>query len=81
MARVRCRLSEFLEVEGISVYRLHAELSGRISRTGLYKIARSETSGIDFQSLADILTALESLLGKRVEIKDLLVYMRDGSGD
>ncbi len=74
MAEVRWQLSEFLKDKGISVYRLHAELDGQMSRTGLYKITRGETSGVDFESLADILNALERLTGECVAIQDLLLY-------
>lgn len=77
MAEVKWKLGEFLEQKGLSVYRLHAELEGRMSRTGLYKITRGETSGVDFASLANILRALEVLTERHVELQDVLSYERD----
>lgn len=74
MAVVRWRLNEFLQEKGLSVYRLHAELSGQISRTGLYKITRGGTSGVDFASLASILSALERLTGEPIVLQDVLRY-------
>lgn len=76
MAVVRWKLNEFLQGKGLSVYRLHTELAGQISRTGLYKITRGETSGVDFASLADILEALEKLTGEPVALQDVLSYER-----
>lgn len=76
MAIVRWRLHEFLEENGLSVYRLHAELKGQMSRTGLYKITRGETQRVDFASLASILEALEKLTGKSVTLQDVLTYKK-----
>ena len=73
---VRWRLNEFLEENDLTVYRLHQELQGRVSKTGLYKVTRGETSGVDFELLAHVLGALERLLDKRVEIEDVLLYSR-----
>lgn len=81
MAIVRWKLDVFLEQRGLSVYRLHAELGGQMSKTGLYKITRGETSGVDFESLADILEALETLTGEHVELRDILSYERESSDD
>ena len=77
MAIVRWKLDVFLEQRGLSVYRLHAELGGQMSKTGLYKITRGETSGVDFESLAGILAALETLTDKPVELRDILSYERE----
>lgn len=77
MAIVRWKLGAFLEQIGLSVYRLHAELGGQMSKTGLYKITRGETSGVDFESLAGILKALETLTGEHVELRDILSYERE----
>lgn len=76
MAEVKWKLDEFLAKRGLSVYRLHAELGGQMSKTGLYKITRGETSRVDFKSLAGILKALEALTGKHVELCDILNYER-----
>ena len=76
MAVVRWRLNDFLQGKALSVYRLHKELGGQISRTGLYKITRGETSGVDSASLADILEALEKLTGEPVALQDVLSYER-----
>lgn len=81
MAIVRWKLGAFLEQIGLSVYRLHAELGGQMSKTGLYKITRGETSGVDFESLADILEALETLTGEHVELHDILSYERKSLDD
>ena len=79
MSTVRWRLNEFLEENDLTVYRLHQELQGRVSKTGLYKVTRGETSGVDFELLAHVLGALEHLLNRRVEIGDILLYNRTTS--
>ena len=48
-----------------------------MSKTGLYKITRGETSGVDFESLAGILEALETLTGEHIELRDILNYERE----
>ena len=52
-----------------------------MSKTGLYKITRGETSGVDFESLAGILKALETLTGEHVELRDILNYEREPPDD
>ena len=76
MNMVRWQLNEFLEENSLTVYRLHQELQGKVSKTGLYKVTRGETSGVDFELLAHVLGVLEHLLDKRVEIGDVLLYNR-----
>lgn len=79
MATVRWRLKEFLEESGISVYRLHKELEGHVSKTALYNINGGRTSSVDFALLAHVIRGLEILSGVPVEVGDLLVYRRDST--
>lgn len=72
MVKVRWRLREFLQAEGLSAYQLHKVIEGEVSRTGLYRIFRNQTAGVDFHVLGAVLTGLESLLRRPVEIWEVI---------
>lgn len=72
MVKVRWRLREFLLAEGLSAYQLHKEIESEVSRTGLYRIFRNQTAGVDFQVLGSILRGLEDLLHRPVEIQEVI---------
>jgi hypothetical protein len=75
---VRWRLEAFLREHGISIYRLHKALGGKVSKTGLYNITRGRTTGVEFELLAHVLEALESLTQKDLELADVLTYDKEG---
>jgi hypothetical protein len=74
--RVRWKLREFLDGEGISVYRLHKQVEGSVSRTGLYRIARSQTCGLEFSVLDSILDGLEVITRREVRVEEILSRTR-----
>jgi hypothetical protein len=73
---VRWKLREFLDGEGISVHRLLKQVGGSVSRTGLYRIARSQTCGLAFSVLDSILDGLEAITGREARRKEILSQKR-----
>lgn len=78
---VRWRLGAYLRAHEVSVYRLHRELRGELSRTALYNIARGETRGLDFDTLASLIAALRRLTGEEVAPNDLIEVAVDVEDD
>lgn len=64
------KLRNVLEQHNISVYRL-ADVSG-VPRNTLYNLVNKEPARVDLGTLDAVLTALDSLTGKRVTVSDLL---------
>ncbi len=64
------KLRDVLAQNKITVYKL-AEVSG-VPRNTLYKLANNKPSRIDLGTFEAILTGLDSLVGKRMSIDDLL---------
>lgn len=65
-------MPEILRREGVSVYRLHQELSKKVSRATLYKWGTEGPKSIDPQVLGWVLWGLERITGKRYTFQDLL---------
>lgn len=65
-------MPEILRREGVSVYRLHQELSKKVSRATLYKWGTEGPKSIDPQVLGWVLWGLERMTGKRYILQDLL---------
>jgi len=72
----RVRLSELLEENGISVYRLLKTLPG-VAPSTLYGI-RNRRRQPDLDTLAKIHCALEALLGREVGLEEILEVVREG---
>jgi len=66
------KLGTLLEREGISVYKLHKVLEGKVSRNTLYKLANSQPERLDLNVLCWLITGLTLLTKKTVVINDLL---------
>ena len=70
------RLEQVLSEHRISAYRLAKE-SG-LTPQSVHKIVHNRVGGVDFGTLERILSALERLTGKRLEVGDVLEVVRDG---
>ena len=73
---MRWKLKGFLEAHKLSVRAVSRE-SG-LSLTGVYKMARNEVKGLEFEALGRVIVALEKLTHKRVEPNDVLEVVRNG---
>ena len=73
---MRWKLREYLDKHQLSVRAVWRE-SG-LSLTGVYKMARNEVKGLEFDALGRVITALEKLTGQKVEPNDVLEVVRDG---
>lgn len=75
MAKVTCKLSEFIKQHEISSHRLAAAMGGH-SRYHAILLLCEETQPqtVNLQLLADAMTSLEKLTGKPVTLTDLLDY-------
>ncbi|GAA6761746.1 MULTISPECIES: helix-turn-helix domain-containing protein [Thermus] len=74
MPRVRFKLKEVLEQEGLSAYRLERLLGDRISRATVYRWVRSAPARPDLEALAWVIWGLRKLTGKPYDVCDLLEY-------
>lgn len=71
---VKWKLKEFLDLHGVSAYKLAEKTQGKLSRNGVYRLTSEDLAGIRFDSLEAIIPALEELTGKRVDVADLLKF-------
>lgn len=67
---IRLKLKEALSNGGLTVYRL-GEASG-IPRNTLYNLVNQERERLDLDVLDRVMTGLEQLTGRRVELTELL---------
>jgi hypothetical protein len=74
---IKWKLGEVLEREGLTVYRLHQELSENVSRNTLYRLSNEQPERIELSITANILKALERLSGKSYGITDLLEVIEE----
>lgn len=75
VARVKWRLSEFLQHNNVTAYKLAHTVKNARANT-IYRIARegNEMKRVDFEVLADMLVGLRELTGKDVQLTDLLEF-------
>lgn len=78
--RLRWRLKEVLDREGIAVYTLAKHLGEGVSMNTVYHLARAKTRRPDLDILARILVALRSLTGRPYSINDILVLEEADEG-
>ncbi len=74
--RIKWKLPELLQREGVTVYRLQQELAKGVSRGVLYKWSNAPPKLMDLEVMARVLWGLEQITGKRFEISDVLEYER-----
>ena len=72
MKEIRWKLGEQLQIRGVTAYRLVQQLEKRVSRNTVYAIARGDAKGVQFDTLAAVLEALEIESGKPVALTDVL---------
>ncbi len=70
-ARLRWTLKETLERHGISVYKL-VEQSELTKRTVYENLAQGKATRVDIKTLEKILSALEVLLERRVDLEEIV---------
>jgi DNA-binding Xre family transcriptional regulator len=70
-ARLRWTLKDTLERNGISVYKL-VEQSELSKRTVYENLVHGKASRVDLETLERVLSALEELLERRVELAEIL---------
>lgn len=71
---MRWKVKEFLEQNGATTYALW-KASG-LSRTTAYAIAQGDMKGVEFDTLGKLLSGLEQVTGKQVELADVLEVVR-----
>ena len=74
---VRWKLKEFLESNGKTTYAL-MKASG-ISQATMYSITGGKKTGVDFNTLGAIIQGLEQIIGKPVELSDVLEVVKDAA--
>lgn len=74
---VAWKLQEFLDEHDLTVYALMKETG--LSQSTAYKLGHGDTKVIKLTTLNKIITALETLTGKTVDVNDVLTYQRDAS--
>lgn len=67
---IRLKLKEALDGSGITVYRL-GEASG-VPRNTLYNLVNQQRERLDLEVLDKVISGLEQITGRRVELTDLL---------
>jgi DNA-binding Xre family transcriptional regulator len=66
------KVKEFLEIHGISAYRLMKEAA--IAQGTAYRLANNQAGGLSLETLDAVIEGLRRLTGKRVLLADLLEY-------
>ncbi len=69
------KVKEFLEIHGISAYRLMKEAG--LAQGTAYRLANNQAGGLSLETLDAVIEALRRLTGKRVLLTDLLEYQED----
>ena len=77
MVTIRWRLKQFLEIEGITQYRLMKLAQGRVNKNTIGNAVRNELNGVQFSTLAAIIEVLESHLDRQISITELIEVGRD----
>jgi DNA-binding Xre family transcriptional regulator len=76
---VRWKLKEYLEAHNLTAYQLW-KASG-LSKTGVYNLVTPKglerATGVEFGTLAKLISGLEKLTGRCVSLDDLLEVVRD----
>ncbi|ALJ90670.1 hypothetical protein TO73_0822 [Thermus aquaticus Y51MC23] len=72
--RVRWKLRDVLNAEGVSAYALTHLLAGKVAANTVYAYARGTTNRPDLEALAWVIWGLRKLTGKPYGVQDLLAY-------
>ena len=77
MATVRWKLSEFLENNKLTPYRLGIELGGHTRIPAIYKLVdkKNPPTRVDFETLGNIIETLSDLTGKSIGFDDVLEFI------
>lgn len=80
MAVIKVKLDELLEKRGLSRYRLAEEVrgGGELGSSTVYALVRGEFYP-RLETLAVLMSLIERLTGRPVELSDVLEYDRDGT--
>jgi Cro/C1-type HTH DNA-binding domain len=72
----KLKLKEFLDAHKITVYALAKKTEGKLSRNSLYSLTSQDNppKGILFESLDVLIPTLREMIGKQVQIKDLIEF-------
>ncbi len=68
-------IGDFLRAHEITPYRLSRETN--INFNTIYGIVNNKAKRVDRETLNSILTSLEELTGKSLEVSDVLAFTRD----
>ncbi|GGR34096.1 helix-turn-helix domain-containing protein [Deinococcus ruber] len=71
---VRWKIKEFLEQNGKTPYALW-KASG-LSRTTVYAITGGQMDGVQFETMGKLMHGLETIMGKQIELTDVLEVVR-----
>jgi DNA-binding Xre family transcriptional regulator len=72
--QVRWRVKEFLDANDKTPYSLWK--ASELSRNTVYAIAQGNKDGLEFDTMSKLLEALEKLIGRRIELSDVLEVVR-----
>lgn len=75
MRAVKFTLKHYLDVNGLTAYRLAQASRGRVSRGTVYALARGSAVRVDLSTLGAVITTLEELTGREVTPADLLTVV------
>jgi Cro/C1-type HTH DNA-binding domain len=77
-ARVVWKLRELLETEKVTPYRLlkiiHQDFGPVIDKTALYRLVNGTPKRAELESIAAILSALETITSKAYRLEDLMYF-------
>jgi DNA-binding Xre family transcriptional regulator len=80
--QIRMRVREYLQEHKITPKKLVASLQGRVAQASVYALLRADrVKRVDLHTLSGVLSALESITGKAVEIGELLEKFDDQPDD
>lgn len=69
---LRLNLGGYLQQHQISAYRLASEVKGQVAPNTVYAMARKPAQRIDFDTVSQLLSALERLTGEKVGLMDVV---------
>ena len=69
---LRLNLGRYLQRHQITAYRLANEVQGKVAPNTVYAMARKPAQRIDFDTVSQLLSALERLTGEKVGLMDVV---------
>ncbi len=75
---IRWKLKTVLKEYNLTPYRLAKATNGKLSLNATYNAVADGLTGVKFESLSIIISALRVLTGRQIGVEDLFEFVEDG---